>query len=153
MKKATFKARKPTPKPKPQPKRKDFLDQTFPGGEKAIDTTKLDQDIPEEFREPVPNELPSEKPNRANWSAGEDRGEDLINERDPFIQQPEKDTQVPPELIQERAYYLYEQRGGNPGGNLADWFEAERQLRGEIALRTKQSKPTQKPKSKPFKSP
>jgi|GEM_PF-6049847 len=49
----------------------------------------------------------------------------------PFTRQLERDTEIPPELIQERAYRLYEQRGGNPNDDLADWFEAERQLRRE----------------------
>jgi hypothetical protein len=111
--------------------------QTIDAAEEGIDTTKLDRDIPEEFREPVPEEMETSRPNMVNWSEAKDRGEDLAEERDPFMQQSERDTQIPPELIQERTYRLYQQRGGNPGDNLADWFEAERQLRKEIAVRKK----------------
>jgi hypothetical protein len=103
--------------------------------ERSLDGEKLDQDISEEYREAIPLEEESEKVTDQNWSRPQDRGEDLINERDPFIQQPELDTQIPPELIQQRAYQLYEERGKNPDGDLADWFEAERQLRGEIVKR------------------
>jgi hypothetical protein len=103
--------------------------------EKAVDATPLRQDVPEEFRESVPNELPSSQKNTTNWSASQNRSDDLINLEDPFIQQPDRDNEIPSELIQERAYLLYEQRGGQPGSDLADWFEAERQLRGEIAKR------------------
>ncbi len=39
------------------------------------------------------NELPAEKPNLTDWSRSQDRGEDLAEERDPFIQPPERDTQ------------------------------------------------------------
>jgi hypothetical protein len=106
-------------------------------GEKPLDTVPLRDDIAEDERE---SELSMNKKNTTNWSAAEDRGEDLINETDPFVQQPERDTQIPPELIQEHAYRLYEQRGGGHGDNLADWFEAERKLRGEVANRTKQNK-------------
>jgi hypothetical protein len=118
-------------------KSKNLFNKSIKSREKAIDTTPLSRDISNDFREPIPNELAFEEPNAVNWSGAEDRGEDLINERDPFVQQPERDTEIPPELIQERAYLLYEQRvaaSSNPD-NLADWFEAERQLRGEIASR------------------
>jgi hypothetical protein len=131
--------KKSTVSSKARSKIKDIFNKTFQTGEKATDTTQLDRDIPEEFREPM-SELPSSESNRTNWSEPEDRGEDLINERDPFVQQPERDTEVPPELIQQRAYQLYEQRGGNPGDNLSDWFEAERQLRGEMTSRKKSGK-------------
>jgi hypothetical protein len=105
---------------------------TKPENEKAIDTVELTQEIPEEFREIPSHELqPSSSDTSINWSQADDRSEDLINETDPFIQQPERNTQIPAELIQKRAYYLYEQRGCGPDGNLADWFEAERQLRKE----------------------
>jgi hypothetical protein len=106
--------------------------QTINSKEKSIDSIKLDHDIPEDYREASGNEIDKNQANITNWSQAEDRGEDLINERDPFIQQPERDTEIPPELIQERAYKLYEQRGNNPGDNLSDWFNAERQLRKEI---------------------
>ncbi len=137
MKKTTAKNQKPATDTKARNKLQKAFNKTFKTGEKAVDTTPLSQDIPEDYREAFSDELPSRNANTTNWSAPEDRGEDLMEERDPFMQQPERDTQVPPELIQERAYHLYEQRGGNPGDNLADWFEAERQLRGEITSRKK----------------
>jgi hypothetical protein len=108
---------------------------SFEPGEKNLDAQPLSQDLAEDVRESVPTEsgTPS-KDTTANWSAPEDRGEDLINERDPFMQQPERDTEIPPELVQQRAYLLYEQRAAaaQSPDNLADWFEAERQLRGEM---------------------
>jgi hypothetical protein len=105
-------------------------------GEKSVDTIELDHDIPEGFRDANLDDLAEEAPDTTkNWSQPEDRGEDLINERDPFIQQPERDTEIPPELVQERAYRLYEQRGEETGDNLSDWFEAERQVRGELGRR------------------
>ncbi len=92
----------------------------------------LKQEVPEKLRDPVPNTLNPQEDTTKNLSQPEDRGEDLITERDPFIQQPERETQIPPEIIQQRAYHLYEQRGLRDGDDLADWFEAERQLRGKI---------------------
>jgi hypothetical protein len=103
--------------------------------EQSLDGEKLDQDISVEHRDAIPLEKAAQKATDSNWSQPQDRGEDLINERDPFIQQPERDTQIPPELIQQRAYQLYEERGKNPDGDLADWFEAERQLRRNIIKR------------------
>lgn len=35
-----------------------------------------------------------------------------------------------PEQIQRRAYEIYLERGGTDGQDMADWLEAERQLRG-----------------------
>jgi hypothetical protein len=140
MKKSSANKKQTATSSKARSKIKDIFSKTFGTGEKATDTARLDRDVPEEFRAPLSNELPASEPNRTNWSEPEDRGEDLINERDPFTQQPERDTEVPPELIQERAYQLYEQRGGNPGDNLSDWFEAERQLRGEMVSRKKDNK-------------
>jgi hypothetical protein len=35
---------------------------------------------------------------------------------------------VPAEQIARRAYQIYEERGGNPGSDVDDWLEAERQL-------------------------
>jgi hypothetical protein len=101
-------------------------------GEKTVDAVELNQEVAEEFRETTDILEPGQTDTTQNCSQPEDRGEDLINETDPFIQQPEKDTQIPPELIQQRAYHLYEQRGDASGNNLADWFEAERQLRREV---------------------
>ncbi len=111
--------------------------QTFDTKEEPIDSTTLDQDVPEDFREAVPNEL-GQKPNLTNWSADPDRSEDLIEERDPFTQQPQLDTQTPPELNQAHSYQLNEQRGSSPDENLADRFEEERRPRREkIAKRSK----------------
>ena len=36
-----------------------------------------------------------------------------------------------PEEVRRRAYELYVYRGGTQGGDLEDWYEAERQLRGQ----------------------
>ena len=98
------------------------------------DRTNLDRDLPENLREPIP--IPREEFQAYKVSPGStdetDRGEDLINERAPVTQSSERDTQVPPELVQERAFRLYEQRGASQGQDLADWFEAERQLKREI---------------------
>lgn len=101
-----------------------------------IDKVTLDREVPEELRDPIPEAVNIES-EQVNWSQPQNRSDDLIEERDPFVQQPELDTQIPPELIQQRAYRLYEQRGLRSGDDLADWFEAERQLRGEIFKRAK----------------
>lgn len=39
------------------------------------------------------------------------------------------DTQPTPEQIAERAYQRYVERGGEPGREVEDWLEAERELR------------------------
>lgn len=117
--------------------------QAVGSSEKAVDTTPLKEDIPEEFRESLPNELPQEQPNTTNWSAPEDRSEDLIELRDPFIQQDELDNEIPAELIQQRAYLLYEQRGRHGGNDLSDWFEAERQIREERNMMKKTADSTE----------
>jgi hypothetical protein len=53
------------------------------------------------------------------------------------------------ELINTRAYYLYVERGGSGGGNeLADWFEAERQVLAELSPRADGSA-TEKAKKSP----
>lgn len=96
-----------------------------------VDVTPLRQDIPEEFRDPLPNILEPVEPEAVDWSAAQNRSDDLAEHRDPFTQQPERNT-VPPELIQERAYRLWAQRGSPEGSNLADWFEAQRQIKSEI---------------------
>ena len=117
---------------------RDLLTSRIGGiGEKTLEMAKLDQDIPEEFREPVTEEMEETRPNNVNWSEAKDRGDDLVSQRGPFIQQPERDTEIPPELNQQRAYRLYEQRGGDPGDNLAKCFEAERQTHQGIAARKK----------------
>ena len=57
-----------------------------------------------------------------NESAAQDRGEDLATMKDPFMQEPERATQIPPELTQQRT-------GNNEPAfdeNLADRFDAER---------------------------
>lgn len=37
------------------------------------------------------------------------------------------------EQINQRAFDLYELRGGAPGHDAEDWFEAERQIEAEVA--------------------
>lgn len=37
--------------------------------------------------------------------------------------------------IQKKAYQIYEKRGSTEGNDLADWFEAERQVKKELSLR------------------
>ena len=37
-------------------------------------------------------------------------------------------TTLPPDMIRERAYELYEGRGREPGQEEQDWFRAEREL-------------------------
>ena len=37
-------------------------------------------------------------------------------------------------LVQKRAYELCQKRGSSPGNDLADWFEAEKQIRRELRL-------------------
>jgi hypothetical protein len=39
--------------------------------------------------------------------------------------------QVSPEQIQERAYQFYVNRGQEPGHELEDWLQAEREVKGE----------------------
>jgi len=120
-------------KPKTTNKNNKRFPEDIPGpsSEKAMDAVPLSQEIPLDLRQTDAILETTPKDTTSNWSQPEDRSEDLINETDPFIQQPEKDTQIPPEMIQKRAYHLYEQRGGNSNDNLADWFEAERQIRHE----------------------
>jgi hypothetical protein len=36
------------------------------------------------------------------------------------------------EMIRKRAQQISEKRGGAPGNDWADWFEAERQIKGEL---------------------
>ena len=111
--------------------------QTVDSREKAIDSTRLDGDIPEGFRESLPNEMEQEKPNLTNWSEAENRSEDLIEERDPFIQQPELDTQIPPELSQSPAYKLYGQESDALDDNLAKRLAKERHTRKQKTFRKK----------------
>lgn len=37
--------------------------------------------------------------------------------------------------IQQRAYYIYEKRGYSSGNDVADWLEAERQIKSELNIR------------------
>ncbi len=39
------------------------------------------------------------------------------------------------EMIQRKAYELFEKRGCTPGNELGDWFEAEKLVRQELARR------------------
>ena len=43
----------------------------------------------------------------------------------------------PSERINRRAYELYEFRGGDHGHDTDDWFEAERQIRAEVATESR----------------
>ena len=42
------------------------------------------------------------------------------------------------ERVAQRAYELYEQRGGQAGSELEDWLQAEREIRSAAAKRPKQ---------------
>ncbi len=65
-----------------------------------------------------------------NWSAPQDRSEDLVNLNDPFIQQPERETQVPPELTQEREDgFAAKNDLSETAEDLAHLFERERKSR------------------------
>ncbi len=48
------------------------------------------------------------------------------------------------EIIQRRAYELYEKRGRSPCNELADWFEAESQVKKEFQPDLLQKKGTRK---------
>jgi len=37
--------------------------------------------------------------------------------------------------IQQRAYYIYEKRGYSNGNDIADWLEAERQVKSELNIK------------------
>lgn len=97
-------------------------------------SNRLRKEIPEEFRDQSSNTFEQDQ-NQTNLNAEEDRGEALIEDRDPIIQLPVHDTEIAPELIQQRAYTLYEQRvaSGTQPDPLTDWYEAERLLREETA--------------------
>src|SRR5690242_8186216 len=85
--------------------------------EKTADSMELNEEIPQDYRDTTSPELGGNIHSHTSMNASQpqDRSEDLINETDPFIQQPERDAQLPSEMVQARAYRLYEQRGGNPG--------------------------------------
>jgi hypothetical protein len=44
---------------------------------------------------------------------------------------PQEQPSVPEEAIRDRAHQLYEQRGSEPGHDLEDWLQAERELQTE----------------------
>src|SRR4051812_3098566 len=67
-------------------------------GEKNIDTVPLTAEVSQEYRAFGEEIQPSKSKNIHNWSQEDDRSEDLINARDPFMQQPERDSEIPPEL-------------------------------------------------------
>lgn len=52
---------------------------------------------------------------------------EMGNPRDP-------DTQTPPadDQIRQRAYEIFQARGGEPGHGLDDWLHAERELKEEL---------------------
>lgn len=52
--------------------------------------------------------------------------------------------------IAERAYQKYVQKGGQHGSDLADWLEAEKEIKAEEKSKTK--KPSAKAVKKPIKS-
>jgi hypothetical protein len=39
-----------------------------------------------------------------------------------------------PHIIRERAYQLFEARGGQPGHELEDWLQAEREIKHHFSL-------------------
>jgi hypothetical protein len=41
---------------------------------------------------------------------------------------------LPHEAIATRAYFLWQSRGGQPGGEMDDWLRAEAELRGELSV-------------------
>src|SRR3569623_1805276 len=98
----------------------DVIDKS---GEKTIDTVPFNKEIPQEFRA-LSDEMESGNPNeKTNWSQENDRSEDLINTRDAFMQQPERDSEIPPELNQE--HYSNE----DEYSDLSALFEKERKPR------------------------
>ena len=50
-------------------------------------------------------------------------------------------TQPTRREIEQRAYFIYLQRGGNGGDPVADWLRAERELREELQARHRSSRP------------
>jgi hypothetical protein len=105
-------------------KKTNLLNDNWPvidKNEKTIDTVPLNKEIPQEFRALSDEMETSHK--ETNWSQEDDRSEDLINTRDPFMQQPERDSEIPPELNQE--HYAEE----DEYADLAAQFEDERKPR------------------------
>ncbi len=54
----------------------------------------------------------------------------LSNAMHPNSPDSEHTTDLPPSAIAERAYALFLARGKSHGDDLADWFQAEAELRG-----------------------
>lgn len=102
-------------------KHKNRLPRTLKPGrkfsEKNIDAEVLGRDFLAEDREA----LFETDVNMVNWSEPEDRGEDLVNMRDPLIQGPEQNADIPPELAQQKLSNI-------PASDedLAERFDAER---------------------------
>lgn len=118
---------------KPPAKKKHRLPKLLrsPGArvnEKAVDAESLGLEVPENGREPASNDVASGTFNTVNWSETPDRGEDLANMRDPFMQKPELDTEIPPELAQTKA-------SDTPDAdeNLADRFDKERKSQSPLS--------------------
>jgi hypothetical protein len=44
---------------------------------------------------------------------------------------PQEQPSVPEEAIRSRAHQLYEERGAEPGHDVDDWLQAERELKSE----------------------
>jgi len=70
--------------------------------EQEINTVPISEEMTQEYRDTTGHRQNNRKSNMINWSAPQDRSEDLATLMDPLIQQPERETQVPPELPQER---------------------------------------------------
>ncbi len=90
--------------------------------EKIFLMEPLEKDIPEEDREGFSSMTVTEISTTNQGSEFEDRGEDLANMRDPFVQGPERDTEIPPELRQNKAGETFHE-----DENLADQFDLERE--------------------------
>jgi hypothetical protein len=69
---------------------------------KSIDIKLLDQELLEESFESITNEMEFETSNNINWNETQDRGDDLVNIRDPLVQWPERASEIPPELPQKK---------------------------------------------------
>jgi hypothetical protein len=57
------------------------------------------------------------------------------------IRKPNGDV-VPDDMVAERAYQIYEARGGQHGADFDDWLEAERQLRQPPAPKSRKRSPS-----------
>lgn len=98
--------------------------------EQLQDSEALTSEVTEQFRDST-DIKENAAPSNANWSQEQDRSDDLAEMKDPFIQQPERDTQNPPELARERQPGPAGQIGGQPQAteDLAHLFDRERKLR------------------------